>query len=546
MSDKQSNEGPGTQSGGIVGLSGKGVKRKLKVHTIETKFQALAEVDKGTESKTAIAKKFEVPLNTLSTWIRNAEKIKDSFEQQAMGPQRKKMRTVTYQDTENATLQWFKAARDRNLPVSGPLLQAKAEEFALQLGETSFKCSTGWLDRFKDRHGITFKKVCGESKSVNEHSKDMTDWAAELKTLLSEYNPNDIFNADETGLFFRLLPDKTLDFKGADCHGGKCSKDRLTVLVCANMSGSEKIPLYVIGKAKNPRCFKNVKTLPTQYEANKKAWITSELFSNWLRSLDRKFQHQKRKVTMIVDNCPAHPKVTGLKAIKLIFLPPNTTSKTQPMDQGVIQNLKVHYRKLVILQQLKAYEDTTEPAVISVLDALRLLSKAWANVTAKTITNCFRHANFTSEQPADPYSEVDDDEDDPEDDIPLAALRLRVPFEEYANVDQELTTSEAVSDNAIVNSILEARKEDNEESDEDEDVQDQPAARRPSTTEIQQAIEVMRRWIETTENTSDLLPGLQKFERRVETEDYRRLLSKQQSVITSYFTTDCPLERVSQ
>ena len=180
------------------------------------------------------------------------------------------------------------------------------------------------------------------------------------------------------------------------------------------------------------------------------------------------------------------------------------------------------------------------------LDALRLLSKAWANVTAKTITNCFRHANFTSEQPADPYSEVDDDEDDPEDDIPLAALRLRVPFEEYANVDQELTTSEAVSDNAIVNSILEARKEDNEESDEDEDVQDQPAARRPSTTEIQQAIEVMRRWIETTENTSDLLPGLQKFERRVETEDYRRLLSKQQSVITSYFTTDCPLERVSQ
>lgn len=118
------------------------------------------------------------------------------------------------------------------------------------------------------------------------------------------------------------------------------------------MSGTEKIPLYVIGKAKNPRCFKNVKTLLTQYDANKKAWITSDLFTNWLRSLDRKFYHQKRKVAMIVDNCPAHPKVQGLKAIKLIFLPPNTTSKTQPMDQGVIQNLKLHYRKLVILQQL--------------------------------------------------------------------------------------------------------------------------------------------------------------------------------------------------
>ena len=68
MSDKQSN-GTGNQSGGIVGLSGKGVKRKLKVRPIETKFQAIAEVEKGTESKAVIAKRFEIPTNTLSTYI---------------------------------------------------------------------------------------------------------------------------------------------------------------------------------------------------------------------------------------------------------------------------------------------------------------------------------------------------------------------------------------------------------------------------------------------------------------------------------------------
>ena len=53
------------------------------------------------------------------------------------------------------------------------------------------------------------------------------------------------------------------------------------------------------------------------------------------------------------------------------------------MDQGVIQNLKVHYRKLVILQQLKSYDSTEEPTVISVLDALHLLSRAWAKVSEK-------------------------------------------------------------------------------------------------------------------------------------------------------------------
>ena len=77
----------------------------------------------------------------------------------------------------------------------------------------------------------------------------MHDWSSTLQSLLLEYSLQDIFNADETVLFFRLLPDKTLEFKGVDCHGGKKSKERLTVMVCANMAGSEKMPLLVIGKS---------------------------------------------------------------------------------------------------------------------------------------------------------------------------------------------------------------------------------------------------------------------------------------------------------
>ena len=112
-----------------------GVKRKLKTHTIETKFHAIADVERGTTIKAAIAKKYEMPPNTLS-WIKNAEKIKDAYmyEQSAFRPQRKKMRTATFKNTEQAVLQWFKAARDQNIPVSGPLLIAKAQEFASQLG----------------------------------------------------------------------------------------------------------------------------------------------------------------------------------------------------------------------------------------------------------------------------------------------------------------------------------------------------------------------------------------------------------------------------
>ena len=64
--------------------------------------------------------------------------------------------------------------------------------------------------------------------------------------------------------------------------------------------------------------------------------------------MDTKFTKEKKKVVLIIDNCPAHPMIHNLKSIELIFLPPNTTSKLQPMDQGVIRSLKAYYKALAL------------------------------------------------------------------------------------------------------------------------------------------------------------------------------------------------------
>ena len=85
------------------------------------------------------------------------------------------------------------------------------------------------------------------------------------------------------------------------------------------------------------KCFKLVCNLPCRYWSQKKAWTDGTLFDEWLHELDHKFEMQRRKVVMIVNNCPAHPEVSGLKAINLQFLLPNTTSWTLSMDQGVIR-----------------------------------------------------------------------------------------------------------------------------------------------------------------------------------------------------------------
>lgn len=64
---------------------------------------------------------------------------------------------------------------------------------------------------------------------------------------------------------------------------GKKEKQRLIILLIANMTGSEKILLFFIRKNKTPRCFKNVQKLSLTHFANKKACMTGKIYEKWLK-----------------------------------------------------------------------------------------------------------------------------------------------------------------------------------------------------------------------------------------------------------------------
>ena len=69
-----------------------------------------------------------------------------------------------------------------------------------------------------------------------------------LSTIIEHYDPTDVFNCDETGLFYKLMPDSSLVIDKNDCRGGKKSKERYTVMLCANWAGTEKLKPVVIGE----------------------------------------------------------------------------------------------------------------------------------------------------------------------------------------------------------------------------------------------------------------------------------------------------------
>jgi len=106
--------------------------------------------------------------------------------------------------------------------------------------------------------------------------------------------------------------------------------------------------LVVIGKSKDPRCFRGIKNLPIWlYLHNKTAWMTSEAFTQIMLKLDKRMRGQKRNILVMLDNCSSHPSL-NLNNIKLLFLPPNTTSRLQALDVGIIMSLKQRYRNKML------------------------------------------------------------------------------------------------------------------------------------------------------------------------------------------------------
>ncbi|GFV82258.1 jerky protein homolog-like [Trichonephila clavipes] len=132
-------------------------------------------------------------------------------------------------------------------------------------GSADFKVSTGWFKSFKSRHGIYELQTEGESWSGDNnyvHNFKKTF----LHHVEEEGFSRDVYKVDETEINWKDLPRKSLASKRESTTPGfKVSKERATVMVCANASGTHTLPLLVIGKSKKPRCFKNVLCLPTLY-----------------------------------------------------------------------------------------------------------------------------------------------------------------------------------------------------------------------------------------------------------------------------------------
>ena len=117
-------------------------------------------------------------------------------------------------------IKWLLTVRSRNVVVSASILKTKAKELEENINIKRFQASDGWLDRWKNRYNVLFKTVIGEGNSCT--AEMTTPWKQiTLPTILSKYKLDEIYNADEFELLFRMQPNKSLNFRSKAGTGGK-------------------------------------------------------------------------------------------------------------------------------------------------------------------------------------------------------------------------------------------------------------------------------------------------------------------------------------
>ncbi|KAK0177460.1 hypothetical protein PV328_001511 [Microctonus aethiopoides] len=252
-----------------------------KNFTIRERAKILERLENG-ERQVDLAKEFMVNKSTIATIYRRRENIlksKEALESCDGDSRKKRFRGTESSPLEIELIKWYQQQRDVGLRVTGINLKEKA----LQLNEKyeahqRFQASSGWLDSFKKRWGVKCLSIQKEKKPTDYNISER--FKKELVNLINLNNTNldFIYNCDETGLDWKMLPNKNLSSNNEQFGGGlKKIKDRVTILACTNASGSHKIPLFVIGKYKEPKCFKKLTHLSIHYEYSTNQWMDRTL-----------------------------------------------------------------------------------------------------------------------------------------------------------------------------------------------------------------------------------------------------------------------------
>ena len=389
--------------------------------------------------------------------------------------------------------------------------------FAKEFGHPDWEGYGSFIHRWTKRYGIVNKAICGSKESAAPYDELETWKETVLLPTLARYSPNDIYNGDETALFYKSLPHRTYCFDGDKPAGSAKHKDRLTLLIITNMDGSDHRKLSVIDKSKTPRCLQKkykmqVKDMSVDWYASKNAWMTGEIRHQIMNKLNNEVRLSNCHILYVCDNASSH-KVREYSHIKFLMLPPDATSIMQPLDQGIILLAKRRYKKKLAERYLACVENNKDAnsllKALDIVQATNMIAASWRETSSTIIQNCFHKAGFKHHavDPAPPEEE------------PLPALapdvwnRVQrwlgdVQFDEFAASEPEAATAQPMFDQDLVHLVL--TKNDVQEESDDESEEDIPSAGAIKTSfEFLAMIDQQKAFLKQNQMPTDIVEQLE-------------------------------------
>uniref|UniRef100_A0AAV1U7C4 HTH CENPB-type domain-containing protein n=1 Tax=Peronospora matthiolae TaxID=2874970 RepID=A0AAV1U7C4_9STRA len=366
----------------------------------------------------------------------------------------KSRRTVRFPRLDTALARWVSYCEETGVTVTGESIRLKAVKFAeiLQI-DTPLTFSNGWLYKFNERHGFGSLKSHKESKTSSEEA------VADLQRRLHAFDPRNVFSMDETGLLFTLFPDQT----------GKQTSKRLTIALCCNADGSEKLPLLLIGKTEKPRGFTHLTASEENYKCNQHALMTREFFLEWITNLDAKFRKEQRKCVLIIDHSAVHAGFNAeeLKNVEVVFLPLGTVKNLHPLTAGIVAAFKRRYRQRQIQHMLDHMDADAGARTLVKLDsvgvrqAMSWCNECWNAVPSSLIVRCWQDAALLFSNSFDDTSDCRGQEDAISEELAVMLTYLHatnpLSVEELLNLPEESVIMDDPTDEDFCTPVESAR-----------------------------------------------------------------------------------------
>ena len=405
---------------------------KRSVLTLEDKLVMIKRYEEG-EKIAAIARSTGSPRSTVSGIVNDRERILNYVAEKSPSMKTSIIslrRGQIYDEMERMLSEWISRQSQEGISINQPHIQKKAkavyEELLMKYPESrgqNFIASNGWFARFKRRcslqnvtlpdHVPHYGAIPSEAHTVDTSALDAVlendlnvnnnvaqHFSAMLQRTIQEggYSCKQIFKVEETGLFWKRLPENSFIAQSEKVMPGyKVSKEWLTLLLGGNCSGDFKLKPLLVYHAANPRALKNTPkaSLPVIWMNNINAWVTVEIFEEWFINhfipAVKNYLREKKlpfKVLLLLDYAPGH--LSNLSDfdpnVKVIFLPANTTSLLQPPESGVMALFKRLYLLSILRQAFDATCDIEGMNLYQFWDSYNIykailnISAAWAEV----------------------------------------------------------------------------------------------------------------------------------------------------------------------